>query len=401
MSDGALRRLRGVAFSKQFPNSAEPLRGTFVAAQVRATRADVDWAVIAPVPFVPRCLAPALRRPYVRGRDRLDGIDVVHPRYPVLPKRLLYLSVAPAMAAASRAAFGRFLDGLRPAFVHAHGIYPSGSAAYRLCEKARIPLVLTVHGSDLYTNLVRPSWEAEVRRTLDAAAAIVCVSSSLARDVVALAGADPARVTVVPDTFDADRFKAVSRAPGRALRLVSVGRLASEKGFDLLLDAVAMIARGGRDVSLVLVGAGREDATLKRQAAASGLEPLVRFAGPLDGERLVDTLREADVFVSASRREGFGVAILEALATGMPVVATRCGGPEDLVGPGDGALVMPGDVLALAEGIASVGDRLETFDSSAIADRAHERFSPSAVAARLLDVYASAAAGAPMARSAP
>ncbi|HZL04583.1 MAG TPA: hypothetical protein VFE45_04050, partial [Coriobacteriia bacterium] len=87
-------RLVGITFAKQFPNPAEPLRGVFVAEQIRATRGAVDWRIIAPVPWAPRWLARGFGQPYVRGADRLDGIRVDRPRYPVLPKRLLYTTVA-------------------------------------------------------------------------------------------------------------------------------------------------------------------------------------------------------------------------------------------------------------------------------------------------------------------
>ncbi|MBN2404040.1 MAG: glycosyltransferase [Coriobacteriia bacterium] len=379
--------LAGITFSKQFPGAVEPLRGTFVAQQMLATSARVRWGVIAPVPWVPRWLAPVLKRPYVRGADSLGDARIERPRYPVLPRRLLYRAVAPAMARFAGPAFSRMVTEVAPMFVHAHGIYPSGSAARSLCAEHDLPLVLSVHGSDLYSNLARDSWAAEVRTTVAAAEAIVCVSGSLARDVIALAGADPRRVTVVPNTFDTARFHLLERRRIPTLRLVSVGRLVPEKGFDLLLEAVSMLVKRGMDVSLVLVGAGAEERALRELVAELGLEARVRLVGSQGDERLVECLRDADIFVSSSRREGFGVAILEALATGLPVVATRAGGPEDFVGPEDGVLVVVGNAAALADGIEAVSNRLDGLDSAAISRRAHSTFAPEVVAARLVHVY--------------
>jgi glycosyltransferase involved in cell wall biosynthesis len=379
--------LAGITFSKQFPSAVEPLRGTFVAEQVLATRSRVEWAVIAPVPWVPRVLAPLLKRPFVKGADTLKGIRVERPRYPVLPRRLLYTRVAPAMAQFATPAFRRVSHDLSPAFVHAHGIYPSGSAARRLCATTGIPLVISVHGSDLYTNLSGTSWASEVRRTLSAAAEIVCVSNALARDVVALADADPRRVTVVPNTFDTTRFQLLDRKRGERLRLVSVGRLVPEKGFDLLIEGVARLREAGEGVSLSLIGSGPQHSALQQLADRLGVAADVELKGSQSGEELLASFADADIFVSSSKREGFGVAILEALATGLPVVATRVGGPEDFVGPDDGVLVAGDDVEALAEGIFALANRLDSMDPAAISARAHLAFNPEAIAVRLCEVY--------------
>ena len=385
--DGLPHVLAGITFSKQFPNPREPLRGTFVAEQVLATRGEVRWGLIAPAPWVPGWASAILQRPAVPATSTFEGLTVAHPSYAVLPRRLLYLSVAPSIAAASAETFGHTVEAVRAAFVHAHGIYPSGAAARRLCARAQLPLVVSVHGSDLYTNTVKPRWTAEVRRTLDAASAIVCVSSSLARDVVGLTGVDASKVVVVPNTYDTKLFRACARRPSETLRLVSVGRLVPEKGFDVLLDAVHALVAGGVRVIVTLVGSGREEAALRQQVARLGLEQHVRLAGTLSGSGLVEALCNADLFVSSSRREGFGVAILEALATGLPVVATDSGGPADLIGSDDGVLVPVGDALALAEGIRRTAERLSAYDTEGIARRARNRFGPDIVGAELVRVY--------------
>jgi len=390
-------RLAGVTFAKQFPNPAEPLRGVFVAEQIRATCADVDWRIIAPVPWAPSWLARMLGKPYVRGGSRFEGIPVARPRYPVLPKRLFYATVAPAMAWSSRAAFATArAEGAR--FVHAHALYPSAAAARRLTATSGVPLIVSVHGSDLYTNLERPSWAAEVRAAIASAAAIVCVSPSLARDVVALAGADPLRVTVIPDTYDDTRFVYGERSPaaGRSPRLVSVGRLVPVKGHDVLVRAFGSAVRAGLDANLEIIGDGPERARLEAIVVEQGLVERVRFSGALADDALVQALGRADAFVLPSRREGFGVALVEALATGLPALATRSGGPEDIVGPGDGLLVPPGDETALAEGLAALGRSLDTYDRLAIATRAAERFSSASVGQYLVSVYRAVLAGEPV-----
>lgn len=387
--------MRGLVFSKQFPNPAEPLRGLFVADQVRATRGEVEWTVIAPVPFIPRLLAGPLGKPYVAGDGRLGDVPVVRPRYLVLPRRLLYGFVATSMARAARRAFARAVDTGRPEFVHAHALYPSGAAASRLAATAGVPLIVTVHGSDLYSNLAKDSWRASLAATVATARLLICVSPSLARDVIAELEADPRKVVVVPDCYDEATFCYDGEEPHREgpLRLVSVGRLVPVKGFDVLLGALRRVTDKGLDAVLTLVGDGPERAALETQAAELGISERVRFTGALPGEELAALLRETDAFVSSSRREGFGVAIVEALASGLPVVATRSGGPESIVGPDDGILCAADDTDALAACIAEMGSRLGSLDRSAIAARARSRFSRDAVGAQLLGLYRRVAAG--------
>jgi teichuronic acid biosynthesis glycosyltransferase TuaC len=379
--------LVGITFAKQFPNPAEPLRGLFVAEQVRATRSVVDWRIIAPVPFAPRWLAKLLRKPFVRGGGTFDSIPVERPRYPVLPRRLLFTTVAPSMALAARSAFAK---AAREAdFVHVHDIYPSGAAARRLAVPAGKPLVLTVHGSDLYTNVTRPRWAAEVRAAVAAATLVICVSESLAHDVVSLAGADPERVQVIPDTYDAERFAYVPRTPsdGGPTRFITVGRLVPVKGHDVLVNALGSAVAQGLDATLDIVGGGPERAELERLARERELEARIRFLGPLGGGELVDALAQADVFVLPSRKEGLGVALVEALATGLPAIATRSGGPQDILGPEDGLLVPPEDMAALASAMITLAEQREAYSGEAIARRIRERFGPEVVGGRLVAAY--------------
>lgn len=388
--------LCGVLLSKSFPNPAEPIRGMFVAEQVRATVGLVRWSVVAPVPYVPKALAAALGEPYVRGADVVDGVTVRRPRYLVAPRRLTHALVPAAIAVAAIPAFDDARREVDAGFVHAHELFTGGGAARRLCARAGLPFVVTVHGQDLYSNLGRPSWRRELERAAEAAAAIVCVSSRLATDVVDHLGADPAKVAVVPNTYDADRFCEVERTRGEGVRFVSVGRLVPEKGHDVLLEAFARVAGEIPGARLTIVGDGVRRTALESQAASLGIGDRVRFTGALAGDDLAAELAGADVFVLPSRSEGFGVVLVEALATGMPVVATRCGGPEDIVADDMGLLVEPGEPDALARGMLAVAERLETFDGRAIARAVMERYSPQAVAARLVRVYEDVVAGRPL-----
>ena len=145
-------------------------------------------------------------------------------------------------------------------------------------------------------------------------------------------------------------------APARSPRtgrpeLVSAGRLVEAKGYDVLLEAAALLAGRGTDFGLTIYGEGLLRPELERRIA--GLAGCVRLAG--HSADLAPAFAAADLFVLASRREGFGNVIVEAMAAGLPVLATRCGGPASLIDDGvNGFLVPPEDSEALAGAIAAL-----------------------------------------------
>jgi glycosyltransferase involved in cell wall biosynthesis len=147
----------------------------------------------------------------------------------------------------------------------------------------------------------------------------------------------------------ADRISPDSRHR-RPWQIVSAGRLVREKGFDVLIAAIGRLAADNRDYRLTIYGEGPERANLEAQIATTGLSETVRLAGHVADPG--PAMAAADLFILASRREGFGNVLVEAMDQGVPVVATRCGGPDSFITDGDnGWLVPPDDERALAERI--------------------------------------------------
>jgi len=365
-------RLKGVTFAKQFPNPAEPVRGTFVLRQVLATSYAVQWRVIAPVLWAPAGFRRLLRRPRVPAEETRSGIQVAHPAFWVGPHHVRYSRAGISMAAAARAAFaGAVKEGAE--FVHVHALFPSGEASRRLAGEFGIPYVVTVHGSDLYTMLQSSVWSDIARTVAREACAVVCVSERLAQDSISRLGVDPSTVVVIPDAYDEETFHFVERPSGPStsggIRLACVGRLEPPKGQDVLVEALGLPASRGVEARLALVGSGSLEPQLRRRASELGIADRVDFLGALPPERVAEVLAAADIYVQPSRREGFGVALVEAMATGLPAVATRSGGPDGIVGEADGVLVAPDDPEALAAGLAQAIERRTQFDRLAIAAR--------------------------------
>ncbi len=213
------------------------------------------------------------------------------------------------------------------------------------------------------------------------------VRDAIAADLAELM--DPDEIVVIPNPVDADEVCRLGRPAAMRssrLRLCSVGRLAQAKGFDVLMEALAR-ASLGKAWELLIVGDGPLRARLERRAAELKLDENVHFLGWLENPYPV--LASADIAVTASRWEGFGVAMLEAMALGVPQVGTDCpGGVAEVLDNGTyGVLVPPEDPIALGEALKRLGDDKDLrarMGELGTVRAAH--FSPARVAAQVADL---------------
>jgi glycosyltransferase involved in cell wall biosynthesis len=301
----------------------------------------------------------AVRRIEVEGRD--EDPPVVRVRYPYRPK--------PASLALHFAAGRRGLRLVpRPDVIHSHFFLAAAPAVLF----GRAPVVATEHWSVFLPEdpaTLSPAMRAAARYALRRAAAVTVPSAALARVL-------PAPAIVVPNVVDTTVFyPGVARGPRR---LLSAGAFYGAKGFDVLLEAIARVP----DVHLDLVGDGSLRPQL--QALAAGLGAPVTFHGLRTKAELAELMRGASLCVSASRYENNPVVLLEALASGLPIVATTVGGVPEIVGE-DGVLVAPGDAEALARGIEEALAR--DFDRDDIARRAADRYGAERIGRELVTLY--------------
>jgi glycosyltransferase involved in cell wall biosynthesis len=160
------------------------------------------------------------------------------------------------------------------------------------------------------------------------------------------------------------------------LRLVAVGLLTDGKRFDVLLSAFAEAAKSLPTMSLVIVGDGPDRHSLEAHAERLGVREKVSFVGLGTREEIIGWFKWADAIVSSSTHESFGLAIAEALASGLPVVTTSSGGPEEFVDPDLGIIVPVEDVSSLARAIERLPRFIRQFQPSAARDRMGSRFGP-------------------------
>ncbi len=279
------------------------------------------------------------------------------------------------------------LPRLRPDVVHSHSAdlgYPAAAEARRL----GIPSVQTCHG------LWFPVWgpwslrgRAEIALLRRARHAAIATVDRPALEALRARGFP--RVVHIANGVDLAEF-AGPRAEADPPRLLFAGRHEPQKGLDVLLEAVAIVRRErGAGFRLVIAGQGSQTPALRERSRALGLDGVVSFPGALPRGDLVRAYREAGALVLPSRFEGFPIAILEAWAAGVPVIATSVGGVADLCGPENAVLLPPEDPRALATAIAALLDDAALRRRLGEAGRrlVGERYTWEAVAGRYLRLY--------------
>jgi glycosyltransferase involved in cell wall biosynthesis len=265
---------------------------------------------------------------------------------------------------------------------------PCGWIAGRVATRYGVPYVLTEHRSPFEENLVSRWSTRMTQEALEGAREVIALSPSLAASI------SRAFPTITPTVIgevvhDPNRsWKPMRRSTrSESVRIASVGGLRHQKGIAHLVKAVASLVGAGLDLNLEIAGDGPLRAELEDLVVACGLESRCRFLGLVPRSQVFDLYRNSDLAVVSSLHETFCLAAAEALAHGIPVVTTRCGGPEHFIGDDNGATVAAGDAKALAEGIRDVVERLGSFDPREIRRDVLDTYGPVGFLRALLPIY--------------
>lgn len=287
-----------------------------------------------------------------------------------------------------RLASGRFG---RIDLIHAHVSYPAGYVASIVSRELGIPYVLTEHmGPFPFPSLMRHGKPiGEIAQAFVNAAETIAVSPSLAKRVAFFGYRQPA---VIPNVVDERRFFCGLPASDKFVFFTLCG-LTGEKGIDHLLEAIALWNPPADRFEFRIGGDGPMRAAYQAMAERLGVADRVKWLGPVSREEAPGLFRDCHVYVMPSRHETFGVVYAEAIASGKPVIATRCGGPESIVNDMNGRLVDVGDIGGLSEAMKDVAAHWDRFDPAAIRRDFERRFSRPAVVAQLRALYDSVLRG--------
>ena len=354
-----------LTFSTLFPNAEKPGHGIFVETRLRhlVASGQVEARVVAPVAWFPSShprFGSYAKQARVPRHETRHGLQVAHPRYPVVPK--VGMTVAPLLLAqAVKPAIARLIDeGYDFDLIDAHYFYPDGVAAAMLARHFNKPLVITARGSDI---TLLPQY-ALPRRMIQWAArradAVITVCNALRDEVVAL-GVDAGRVTSLRNGVDLQLFQPVERPAGGTFTLLTVGHLVPVKAQELIIGALPLLP----GVRLVVAGDGPNRGMLENLARELKVVERVSFLGAVPQAQLREHYGRADALVLASSREGWANVLLESMACGTPVVASRVyGTPEVVAAPEAGVLMAERSPQGVADAVnalrAAYPDRAAT-----------------------------------------
>lgn len=384
-----------LVLSRNYPNNVLPTLGLWVQRLVRQACRQAEHKVVSPVPYCPP-LIPFQEYARFRRIPRLtqDGdIEMFHPRFFLGPGRTLYNLEAYSYYLAVRHTVRQLHTRFSFNIIHAHMSYPDGVVATWLGHRYDVPVIITEHA--MWTKwmdenrFVRRLAVAAIRRSAYTIAATPALKESIAR----FAGV-PDKIHLVPNGVDGDVFTLASE-PRELNRdqILFVGFINHNKGVDVLLKALQLLVPQRPTLRLVLVGdalyaaAGKRRDQLHQLVEDLGLADHVEFAGVKPAEEVARFMRTSALLVLPSRKETFGSVLIEALACGIPIVATRSGGPETIVTDEVGRLAPVDDPTALAAAIEYVLSQRERYDPARLRAYALERYSWKSVAQQTLALY--------------
>lgn len=348
-----MAELRIAITTPQYPLDEQPARAPFLH---RITHELASLAHVGVFLSEPKAvLAP--HHPNAVRQVRYQGIDIQRVPYPAIPgiSRLWNgRSVAHALLPPLRT--------FRPDVILGYWIYPDGYGAWQCARSLDRPCVLGGLGTDI--RLPGMVTRHLTGRALRGADQTIMVSEEMRRRSITDFGVDPSRVHTIPNGVDTTVFfprdrqlmKVKQGVPSQARLIIYVGRLVHTKGLRELLDAFKRLAIHDDTVHLALVGGGPMTAEIARFATAQALTNRIHLPGPIAGPAVADWIGASDLVCLPSYSEGHPNVLVEALASGRPVVATHVGGIPEIVTSRNAILVPPRDTaklhLALAEALA-------------------------------------------------
>jgi glycosyltransferase involved in cell wall biosynthesis len=335
-----------------YPLPWEPQRGTFNCQQFSRLTEHFDVRVVVPVPFTDW---------FARKKEQLfESDDYSGPQrwlFPYFFTPKIFRNLYPLMMKWSlRWQLFNRIKKYQPDYVIGSWLYPDGIVAADIANQLQVPYVLKAHGSDINVYLDNTMRGEKILQACRQARKIIVVSRAL-KDILLSRGIDSSQIDVLYNGVDAQLFypelnQQSSQQSEVGKRLLFIGNLKHDKGVMELLEAFATLA--DRSHRLTIVGDGVMRGAMQRFVQVQDLTERIHFAGSLPHTSLPALMRAADLLVLPSYREGVPNVILEAMASGLPVVATDVGGIPEIVEPGvSGFLVPARNVEALKEAIES------------------------------------------------
>ncbi len=330
-----------LVFTSLYPNNVWPNNNVFVKERMtKVARQDrCEVKIVAPVPYFPP-LKLGFRWYFsqVLRQENIEGVEVYHPRYFMVPKvgmalHGLMMFISTFMTV--RNIYKQFEFDL----IDAHYVYPDGLAAVLLGQYFQKPVVVSARGSDINSFAGLPLIRKLLQYTLGKADRIIAVCQAL-KDAMIKLDIPAEKIAVIPNGVDATKFYPIPKSEARRQLglsddriILSVGGLIPRKRFDLIIKAVKILCEDfqKKNLLLIIIGEGGSRNELERLITSLDLHGHVRLQGSVSHRKLYIWYNAADLSCLASSREGWPNVVLESLACGTPVVATRVWGTPEII----------------------------------------------------------------------
>lgn len=381
-----VKRLKTLFITAWYPDKESPVRGVFVREQAKAVQLYDDVMIL-------HCCRPdpeRNRRLWRIERESDEALTAAIPTYRVWPLPFPVPKVWFVFYVWSVWRAYRWIvrSGFRPDVIHAH-IYEAAVPAVLIGRLCGIPVIAAEHSTAFPRRALKRLEVWKARLAFRWADLVAPVSRGLQKAIVGYG--IKARFQIVPNVVDTRLFHPgpVSQRRGQLRRLLMVAMLlpGHTKGMPYLLSALAQLGRERQDWRLDVVGDGPARKDYVQLAQGLDLEDRVTFHGLKAKASVAELMRTADLLIVPSLFETFSVVAAEALASGTPVLTTRCGGPEEFVTHRVGLVVPAASEQALCEGIDFILSNLGRFDRGDISRYANQLFSPERVGERLHKIY--------------
>lgn len=271
-----------------------------------------------------------------------------------------------------------------PDVLYSHYLFLT-EIAVNIAKRHNKPIVAIEHWTELNKTPLSPNVENRARRAYTDVTKLITVCCPLKDNIKRLLGFDSIVVyNMVNKLFLNNR---VFQHHNKKIKFITVGTLHKNKGHDILIEAFAKSALPKDAWQMTIIGEGKERNTLQNLINSLGLGDNIFLVGKRDKTNVKDSLLESDVFVMPSRTENFSVAVLEALACGLPVIASICGGIRECIDESNGVLFPVGDVESLSKNLVFMSNNYEQYDKQLIADNCYSRFSPETIGKDLSTIF--------------
>jgi glycosyltransferase involved in cell wall biosynthesis len=274
-------------------------------------------------------------------------------------------------------------------FAHAFSGFPTGWLPYRCSQK--LPYIISLRGSDVPGEHARLKLDYKIlgpafRAIWKKASVLVACSEGLKNR--ALKFMPSATIDVIPNGVDLERFSpSGTTQETQNLKLLTVGRLSVTKRVEILIDAVDILSRQGCQIFLKIVGGGQMQPKLKQIVNEKQLDNIIEITGRIDAEDMPRVYGQNDIFISASKLEGMSNAMLEAMASGLPIIAARCEGTEELIAE-NGLVIENATAEEIAKAIKNlIDDRHLRNQMSIAAGQQAQQFTWGRIAEKYLNIY--------------